>query len=160
MAQARWGFGAVFFKNDVAESYFYGSWAPEDSKMIGYELGDPAGQTIWEYICLLLVLMVFGAENRGAGLAILGDNLASLELALTMKGKMMLGRVSRELSWRRIRFGWHYACGHLPAERNLCADALSRVSAPSANAKAVPPEVASARRRLVPRVAALWTSGL
>ena len=86
--------------------------------------------------------------------------MASLTLALNRKGKKGLGRVSRELSWRRVRYGWRYAVGHLPTESNKTADALSRLTAPRQESRQRPPQVATALHLPVPRLADLWTAGL
>ena len=55
----------------------------------------------------------------------------SLQQALDMKGKGPMLRISAELSWRKAKFGWLFAVGHLPTEANLLADALSRLSDPT-----------------------------
>ena len=83
--------------------------------------------------------------------------MASLEAALHMKGRNALSKIGRELSWRRARDGWRYVVGHLPAERNLLADSLSRLTAPSADAKPLPDELGSASRVEPPMIDTLWT---
>ena len=55
------------------EQYIYGRWTAEDADHLKIIIGDPAGQTTWEYLALLLVLVVFGFENRETGLILLGD---------------------------------------------------------------------------------------
>ena len=142
------------------ESYVHGRWTNEDSILVGFDIGKPDGQTAWEYYCLFLVLMVFGTSSKDTGLVILGDNLASLNLALSLKGGRFLGRVSREIGWRRVRLGWRYLCGHLPSELNTAADALSRLSVPGQGAKELPPEVATATRLATPTAEVPWTPGL
>ena len=101
--------------------------------------------------------MLWGRAFRGPGLALLGDNLGSLEAALNLRGKGILAKMSREIAWRRARDGWRYAAGHLPSERNDVADALSRLHAPTAEAKTLPSAVTGAARRDPPDVASLWT---
>ena len=80
-----------------------------------------------------------------------------MEAALHIKGRNALSKIGRELSWRRARDGWRYVVGHLPAERNVIADALSRLAAPSHAAKHLPAELAGARRLDPPEIASLWT---
>ena len=155
-----WGFGALLIEKGEVTMYFYGYWTDEDAQALDEKIGISNGQTTWEFACLLLVLAAFATEHRKFGMIIHGDNLASLTLSLSRKGKHGLGRISRELSWRRVRYGWRYAVGHLPTERNTAADALSRLSAPKADRKQIPPEVATARRLAAPRLADLWTAGL
>ena len=155
-----WGFGAVLKQNGVPQIFFAGAWTENDAEVVGAPLGAPDGQTAWEYITLFLVLLAFGTDFRKTGLVILGDNLASLNLALTLKGSRVLGKTSREIAWRQVRQGWRYMCGHLPSELNHTADALSRLSAPTDNAKDLPTELGKARRVEPPILMDIWTAGL
>ena len=111
---------------------------------------------MWEYMVVWLSLELWGDRFRSQGLALLSDNLAALNGALSLKGKAGLSRITRELAWRKVRRGWRYACGHLPAERNLLADALSRVSAPAENAKLFPAGLANSATRQFPDPESLW----
>ena len=111
---------------------------------------------MWEYMVVWLSLELWGDRFRSQGLALLGDNLAALNGALSLKGKAGLSRITRELAWRKVRRGWRYACGHLPAERNTLADALSRVSAPAENAKLFPAGLANSATRQFPDPESLW----
>ena len=82
-------------------------------------------------------------------MALLGDNTAALNAAVSYRGKNVLGLISREISWRKVRFGWRYAVGHLPSEHNLLADALSRLdTAAGSERKDFPKELARARQVL------------
>ena len=132
-------------------------WSAADAADLETEIGDPAGQTSWELLALFLTLVLWGRSRRGPGLALLGDNLGSLEAALNLRGKGVLSKISREIAWRRARDGWRYAAGHLPSERNGVADSLSRIYAPAAEAKSLPTDVAGAIRRDLPDIASLWT---
>ena len=60
----------------------------------------------------------------------MGDNIASLEAALRLRGKGDIGKVTTELALGRPRLRWRVRVGHFPAEVNTVADALSRLSAP------------------------------
>ena len=93
---------------------------------------------MWEYMVILLSLELWGDRFRREGIAMLGDNLAELNGAISLKGKNELSRITRELAWRKVRRGWKYACGHLPAEHNELADSLSRLMAPDGNGKSFP----------------------
>ena len=104
-----------------------------------------------------MVLVVWGTAHRTQGLAVLGDNTASLESALHLSGRGSLSRIAREISWRRARAGWRYAVGHLPTERNLMADALSRLHAPGADAQQLPDALQCVTACQPPRVETLWT---
>ena len=65
------------------------------------------------------------------GLCFLGDNVASLNIALSGKAKGNMAAIARELSVLRARDHLQFSVGHLPAENNLIADAISRLSQPS-----------------------------
>ena len=147
-------------QNGVPQVFFTGAWTEEDAEVVGARLGEPDGQTAWEYLTLFLVLLAFGTDSRRTGLVILGDNLASLNLALNLKGNKVLGRTSREIAWRQIRQGWRYMCGHLPSELNHTADALSRMSAPAEKAKDLPAELHGVRQVVPPILMDVWTVGL
>ena len=86
----------------------------------------------------------------------LGDSTAALQVAISLKSAKSLNTISREIAWRRVRHAWHYAVGHLPAELNVAADALSRVFANNVAEKKVRPrlcEGASTRwRPTLPRL--------
>ena len=151
-----WGAGAVIFVDGRPAEYWSISWLPADAECLGVSIGSPAGQTTWELLAIFLVLVVWGTSHRTQGLAILGDNTASLESALHLSGRGSLSRIAREISWRRARAGWRYAVGHLPTERNLLADALSRLHAPGADAHDLPYELRDVSERRPPCVEKLW----
>ena len=140
--------------------YVFGKWEDLDANFLATPIGSPSGQTTWEYLTLFLVLVTYGYEHRALGLAILGDNLSSLNLSISLKGSAALGRISRELAWRRVRGGWRYACGHLPAELNDIAESLSRRHAPGDRRREFPAELRDVRRRLAVSVRTLWTHDL
>ena len=62
--------------------------------------------------------------------AVLGDNTAALSNSLSLKGRGIMNAVAREVSWRQSRRKWAFEVGHLPAEYNVVADALSRTADP------------------------------
>ena len=62
--------------------------------------------------------------------------------------------VSRELAWRRARGGWRLHGGHLPAERNIRADALSRLKAP--DPKAFPMALGEVPQGTLPAMRDFW----
>ena len=87
--------------------------------------------------------------------AVLGDNTAALSSSLALKGKGVMLAVARELSWIQSRRKWAFDVGHLPAEHNVVADALSRAADPKGCAW---PSVAlaSAVFAALPRLQDLW----
>lgn len=96
---------------------------------LGILTGLSKHQTFWEFLTLALAAVrwcpLFPA------VLICGDNLASLNLAISGKSKGLLGNIGRELAWRQAKYDWHIAVAHLPAESNKLADRLSRLTDPS-----------------------------
>ena len=81
-------------------------------------------------------------------MAVVGDNIGALTVAVSRRGRGDLGKVCREVALRQARFGLHLAVGHLPSLLNSWADALSRLTAPQP--AAMPPELAGLPRRPMP----------
>ena len=134
-----WGGGAVLYKAQKPLAYMKIKWTNQWAKRLECTIGKPDGQTSWEYTMLLLTLLKWGSASSQEGLAMIGDNTASLTAAANLKGKGALTAISREIAWRKVRHQWRFAVGHLPSEANVVADALSRLSAPpGAEAKTFP----------------------
>ena len=152
-----WGGGGVLHIDGAITEFWTVTWTAADARELKIDIGSPAGQTTWELLALFVCLVLWGRAHRGQGLALLGDNLASLEAALHLRGRGALSQIAREISWRRARDGWRYVVGHLPTERNIIADALSRLAAPAAEAKRWPTELASASQRAAPDISSQWT---
>jgi len=153
-----WGGGAALVLQGKFAEHASIAWTARDAKRFRVELGSPRGQTTWEYLVVLLALDLWADRFRASGVALLGDNLAALNGAISLKGKSELNRITRELAWRKVRRGWHYACGHLPSEHNEIADALSRLTAPEGNRKIFPAALAASRARDFADPESLWVS--
>ena len=77
-------------------------------------------------------------------------------MCFVFEGQRYMLNVSREISWRKVRFNWHFKVHHLPTEKNTVADALSRLFAPHA---ALMPEVLRSefiQRRQTPAWSDVW----
>ena len=109
--------------------HFAVKWHPDDAGQLGVKIGEPSGQTFWEYATSVLGLHLWGDRFVSQSLAVLGDNAGSLQDALHMKGRGALLALSRELSWRQARHRWQFAVGHVPSEHNDVSDCLSRLHA-------------------------------
>jgi len=154
-----WGGGGVLFVHGKPVEFWMTPWCSKLARHLQTEIGDPGGQTTWEYLSLLVCLLLWGARFRTEGIALLGDNISSLSGVLTLKGKNALNLITRELSWRKVRQGWRYAAGHLPTEHNGYADALSRQSAPAASEqKPFPPELRETPRARCPDLLQIWST--
>ena len=116
------------------------------------QIGVPSWQSFWEMLTCGLALSMWASDKEA--LAVLGDNTASLQDALDLKGSRCMLAVAREIAWRQGRRGWLFAVGHLAAEFNTAADALSRLEAPDPSP--LPPEVQGARRLHLAPVASYW----
>ena len=90
------------------------------------------------------------------GLSFFGDNIASLQLALSGKAKGAMGALARELFLRRVRSDWTYSVAHLPSEHNYVADYVSRLRQPSAPTGPLP-ELSGAAEVQVPELSTIWT---
>ena len=139
------GGGAVLHRQGAPTEYFVTAWSRQMADEVGENLGDPAGQSTWEYLTLYIALLVWGSRFRHSGLALVGDNTASLSAAVSGKGKRGMNHISAEIAWRKVRFSWRYAVSHLPTEHNSVADHLSRMASPDGPHE-LPSELATARR--------------
>ena len=88
-------------------------------------------------------------------MALVGDNLGALTVAVSLRGRGDLARICREIALRQARWGLHLAVGHLPSELNDWADCLSRQFAPTP--PAIPEGLAGLPRRQQPCHRSLFT---
>ncbi|CAK0908047.1 unnamed protein product, partial [Prorocentrum cordatum] len=139
-----WGGGAALFEGATPVEWFATSWDQEVLDVFGAVLGLAKYQSLWEFIALLLALIIWRCHAEHAVLYVLGDNVAALQDAMQLKGSGDMLVVAREIAWRAARWPLHFECAHLPKELNLVADSLSRLAA-------VPPAAFPARLHGVPR---------
>ena len=121
------------------------------------EIGDSKHQTLWEFLALYMVLLVWGSRFTSASLHLLGDNTGSLNDALKLSGKAWLMHIAREVSWRTVRGGWAYELSHLPSEHNVVADILSRLFAPKPVRLQDVSELSAAKQVEAPRPQDMWS---
>ena len=126
-----WGAGAVLLLKGKVMRYWHYSWQQGDASHLGVLPGHSRHQTFWELAALLICLVTWGDEFREECLAVVGDNVASLQCVLALKGRGPLLAISREIAWRQAAFAWKFEVGHIPTEANKLADTLSRLTAPS-----------------------------
>ena len=103
-----------------------------------------------------LVLALRRYQEIRPNVVFLGDNTASLGMALRGKARGAEGALARELSILKARFGWRFAVAHLPSEPNTLADALSHVAQPGRSSR-LPPGAVGAAEVHVPHLSSLWT---
>ena len=154
-----WGGGAVLKWAGEVKEYFKAKWRPKDFKHMDVTVGESRSQSFFEFLTLFMSLVLWASRGAGGAVAVIGDNTAALTNALGMKGRGPMLAISRELAWRRARGGWVFEVGHIPAEENQVADALSRLHAEPPkklpekallNANEVPPPAVSKLWRAVP----------
>jgi len=155
-----WGGGAVLYEEGQPREFLVLQWSATVAEHLHVTIGEPHGQTMWEYLIIYVSLLCWGSRCRHHGVAIMGDNLSALSGTLNLKGKSHLTKITREIAWRKCRLGWRFSTGHLPAERNIVADALSRLSAPAGADKKEFPEkqLRGASQREAPPEHEWWLS--
>ena len=150
-----WGGGAVLKFNGQATEFFAAKWDQKDFKNMDVTTGESRSQTFFEFLTLFLSLLLWANRSGERALAVVGDNTAALSNALSLKGRGPLLAVSRELAWQRARKGWVFEVGHIPAEQNEVADALSRLCA--VPAKIFPANALEGAQEVkAPKVDSLW----
>jgi len=153
-----YGGGAVLRNSEKqVKEYFSVIWCDEDALHLDVVKADTRFQSFWEFTTLFLALVTWGDWFVDAPVLIVGDNTAALTDSLSLGGKGVMQAVSREISWRVARRRWKYMVGHLPAEHNLVADALSRQADPKSS-RPLWPDAALASADFVspPRLRDLW----
>ena len=82
-----WGGGAVYFKSSKPWCYFSIEWTPCMFLHEAVIIGDCRFQTLFELSMLFLALEAWAEMFPPFSLAMLGDNVASLQAALSLTGK-------------------------------------------------------------------------
>ena len=123
------GGGGVLLKGGEPVAYFRTTWCAGVLARFSARLGDARWQSLWEFLTLLLPLMVWGHLSVDETMVLQGDNTAALNDAIAMKGTGSMNHIARELAWRRIAQRWNFEVSHLPSELSTLADDLSRLAA-------------------------------
>ena len=150
-----WGGGATLRHTGKTIEYWWTIWDERDVQKMKVQTGQARHQTFWEALALLISMIAWRDCFQWGPVLVIGDNVPALQNALDLKGRGPLMAISREIAWRKARYGWHYHVGHLPSEHNKAPDALSRIAAPS------PEEwpwaaLGDAVERPCPDIGALW----
>ena len=95
-----YGGAAILFVNGQATEYFAIDW--QGIEWLGVKTGLSKHQTFWEFLTLALAACRWCPLFTSVLLC--GDNVASLNLALSNKSKGLLGYIGRELSWGRAKY--------------------------------------------------------
>ena len=129
-----WGMGGLFLVDEVIIGYFAVEINQFELMIFKCNIGDAAGQQIWEALAILIGLRLFKKEwqlNR-ATLEVRADNVAALSMVMTMKAKGGLNLVARELALDLADGSFRpNLAKHIPGICNTCADSLSRKFCPN-----------------------------
>ena len=152
-----WGGGGILRLDGKPAEYFFIHWSAYTAAHLGVVPGSSDWQSFWELLALLVCLILWGPRFAGRSVAVLGDNTAALTDALNLKGHGSMISLAKEISWRQARGDWRFRVGHLPAEHNLLADALSRLVAP--DSVAYPHHALSGAKRISPPDSVVFVEG-
>ena len=126
----------VIFDHDRPVACFGIRWRTRDFQDKAVEIGQSASQTYFEVLALVLATELWATGS--APICILGDNLAALQSALTLKGRGEQLLLFQALAVIRSARCLDMRVAHLPSESNTAADALSRQHGPPADRKPWP----------------------
>ena len=118
------GGGAVLIEEGIPTRCFACRWVQEDFGDKDVRVGLPSSQTFFEVLALTLAVELWCGQGQPT--AILGDNTAALQEALSLKGKGPLSDLAQVIAVLRCSRSLALTVGHLPTEANDTADALSR----------------------------------
>ena len=126
-----WGGGAILYEDTSAVEHMAIAWDTEFADRFGAAVGDSGCLAFYEAVVVLAAIQAWGVDGKRKRMALIGDNVGALTVAISLRGRGDLAQVCREVALRQARFGLELCVGHLPSERNVDADALSRLAAPS-----------------------------
>ena len=150
-----WGLGGYLasISQGTILQYFTSPITALDVSRYGVEIGEAAGQQYWEALSILVALRLWAKlfSNGKARFNIRGDSIVALTLARKLSSSSSrLNAIGAEISLELELFQIaDVFVQHTPGKLLTCADWLSRVFSPSAEATP-PPELASAKQRQVP----------
>ena len=130
-----WGLGGVLQVEADLVEYLASSLKEADLERVGLQLGDPAGQQVWESRGVLAALRLWASrwQNRRVRRTVIGDSIAMHTTVLHMKADSQnLGLIAREGVLDTAESAFEPDIGvHIPGIANDLADALSRKTAPT-----------------------------
>ena len=148
-----YGGAAILFDKGVLSEWLSLDW--QHIPKLHVKTGESRHQTFRELLTLTLVIIRWCPILDN--ILFCGDSVASLQLAITHKSRVILAVIGRELAWRQAKFGWRYAVAHLPAEANKLADRLSRLSDPTLPPLTHQPAELEGAARANPHLEQLWS---
>ena len=145
------GIGGVLMVSGQTVSYFGEELQTTDFSLFGSERGDPAYQSEYELLAVLVALRVFARKISQIGalrVVLRGDNTSTLHAALTYKaGSPITTQLAAEIFLEVEHQGLvAIVPQHLPGTLNVIPDKLSRL-----HVEEVPWQLANVQRLKVPK---------
>ena len=125
-----WGGGAVLYEGTRPTAWMTADWTEDLCDRLQVVRGQSAYLAFFEAYTVVASLARWCTPGGRREVAVVGDNIAALTVALSRRGRGDLGRLCRELALRQARQDLCIAVGHLATHLKTIADALSRLSAP------------------------------
>eukprot|EP00435_Cladocopium_sp_Y103_P067813 s347_g30.t1 len=128
-----WGIGGVLYQHGVPKRWFSSPLTSEILQKFKAQVGDPAFNTAWEALALLVALRLWLTKfPRAFTMRVKSDNVGALRMLLKLTSQSSaLATIAREVALDIA--GGNYQIGelmHVPGVTNVAADALSRLWAP------------------------------
>eukprot|EP00435_Cladocopium_sp_Y103_P022262 s2504_g5.t1 len=128
-----WGIGGILYHNGMPKRWFSSPLSPELLEKFKAQKGDPAFNTAWEALALLVALRLWLPRcPKFLAVRIKSDNVGALRMLLKLTSQSgALATIAREVALDVA--GGNYSIGeleHVPGITNVAADALSRLFAP------------------------------
>ena len=153
-----WGIGGILQEaSGVVVSYFFDALTGDDASQLQAKIGEPASQTTWELLAVVVALRCWSPRLQHAGVFRLrSDSMAALSaLFRNASPAGPLNELLLMLSLHNSELvGGVRWLEHVPGVANVLPDRLSRIHAPGG--EQLPPELAAVERVQVERDRAFW----
>lgn len=132
-----WGLGGVLLQDGIPVRWYASKLQPKLLNKFKAATGDPAFNTLWEALALLVACRIWLPKCKVQRLSVRvkSDNVGALRMLLNLSSKAAnINVVARELALDLAR--GNYSLGeleHIPGVTNVMPDALSRLWAPTAS---------------------------
>ena len=141
----------MLIHNGVPLEFFGDSLTRPDLVRFHATLGDPAFNTTWEALAVLVAIRLWrNKRHLSASLLLKSDSLGTLSAMRKQSARSPgLSLILAELALEEAELANGFTdLEHIPGVSNVWPDALSRLSAPEPNT--IPPELRGATRRTPP----------
>ena len=132
-----WGLGGVLLQDGTPVRWYASKLQPKLLNKFKAATGDPAFNTLWEALALLVACRIWlpRCKVQRLGVRVKSDNVGALRMLLNLSSKAAnINVVARELALDLAK--GNYSLGeleHIPGVTNVMPDALSRLWAPTAS---------------------------